>query len=185
MIDNDNSRQSTNVATSNFVQHGIKPSKVYLPHDKRFMDGGLLGFFAVHFAHIPIVEWQALADKQITGSSFCQGAAQKSAQTGEAPPPSDPQTAPCLILQAPLDGASEQPQQLLCTTARYNLSCRVFARDPQAQEPWQQVGEVRWPQATGQQHAQLVQALREGRVQVQASPWRDLAVPGLPAGRVQ
>ena len=59
MIDNDNSRQSTNVATSNFVQHGIKPSKVYLPHDKRFMDGGLLGFFAVHFAHIPIVEWQA------------------------------------------------------------------------------------------------------------------------------
>lgn len=129
--------------------------------------------------------WQALADKQITGGSFCQGAAQKSAQTGEAPPPSDPQTAPCLILQAPLDGASEQPQQLLCTTARYNLSCRVFARDPQAQERWQQVGEVRWPQATGQQHAQLVQALREGRVQVQASPWRDLAVPGLPAGRVQ
>ena len=34
-------------------------------------------------------------------------------------------------------------------------------------------------------HAQLVQALREGRVQVQASPWRDLAVPGLPTGRVQ
>lgn len=59
MIDNDNSRQSTNVATSHFAQHGIKPSKVYLPHDKRFMDGELLGFFAVHFAHIPIVEWQA------------------------------------------------------------------------------------------------------------------------------
>ena len=59
MIDNDNSRQSTNVATSHFAQHGIKPSKVYLPHDKRFMNGGLLGFFAVHFAHIPTVDWQA------------------------------------------------------------------------------------------------------------------------------
>ena len=64
--------------------------------------------------------------------------------------------------------------------------CRVFARDTQRERAhWQQVGEVRWPQATEQQQAQLVQALREGRVQVQASPWRDLAVPGLPTGRVQ
>ena len=64
--------------------------------------------------------------------------------------------------------------------------CRVFARGSEgAQERWQQVGEVRWPRASDEQRTQLVQALREGRVQVQASPWRDLAVPGLPAGRVQ
>ena len=143
---------------------------------------------AVAPGHTPPPEdwWQALADKEITSGSFCQGAAQKSAQAGDVPQSPDAQTAPCLILQASLDSASGQPQQLLCTTARYNLMCRVFARDTQREQAhWQQVGEVRWPQATEQQQAQLVQALREGRVQVQASPWRDLAVPGLPTGRVQ
>ena len=130
--------------------------------------------------------WQALADKEITSGSVCRGAGQKSAPTAGAQPSPDPQTASCLVLQASLDSTSEQPQQLLCTTVRYNLMCRVFARDTQREQAhWQQVGEVRWPQATEQQQAQLVQALREGRVQVQASPWRDLAVPGLPTGRVQ
>lgn len=37
---------------------------------------------------------------------------------------------------------------------------------------------IRGCEATEQQQAQLVQALREGRVEL-TSPWRDLAVPGL------
>ncbi len=160
-------------------------AKRYLPRQAAALSADdWRGLLAVAPGHIPPPEdwWQALADKDIISGSVCQGAA----QTEGAPQAPDPQTATCLILQAPLDSASEQPQQLLCTTARYNPVCRVFARGAEgAQERWQQVGEVRWHQVTGQQHAQLVQALREGRVQVQASPWRDLAVPGLPAGRVQ
>lgn len=38
---------------------GIKPSKVYLPHDKRFIGGQLIDFLSQHFAHISQEEWQS------------------------------------------------------------------------------------------------------------------------------
>lgn len=44
---------------SRLASPGIKPSKVYLPHEARFIGGTLLGFFAQQFAHIPRAEWQA------------------------------------------------------------------------------------------------------------------------------
>lgn len=40
------------------VKQGIKPSKVYLPHDKRFIGGQLIDFLSQHFAHIAFAEWQ-------------------------------------------------------------------------------------------------------------------------------
>lgn len=41
---------------------GIKPSKVYLPHDKAFIGKLLIDFLASHFSHIDKITWQQRFD---------------------------------------------------------------------------------------------------------------------------
>ena len=36
------------------IQRGMKPSKLYLPHDKSFMGGRLIDYLAAHFSHISL-----------------------------------------------------------------------------------------------------------------------------------
>lgn len=43
-------------------QLGVKPSKVYLPHDKQFIGKNLLDFFAQHFNHIEKTAWRQRFD---------------------------------------------------------------------------------------------------------------------------
>lgn len=43
-------------------QLGVKPSKVYLPHDKQFVGKNLLDFFAQQFSHIEKTTWQQRFD---------------------------------------------------------------------------------------------------------------------------
>lgn len=45
-----------------FSQKGIKPSKVYLPHDRQFISKTLLDFFGSHFPHIDRPTWQSRFD---------------------------------------------------------------------------------------------------------------------------
>lgn len=40
------------------LDNGIKPSKLYLPHDKQFMGGQLIDFLATHFSHITMAQWR-------------------------------------------------------------------------------------------------------------------------------
>ena len=44
------------------IQRGIKPSKLYLPHDKSFMGGRLIDYLAAHFSHISLANWQRRFD---------------------------------------------------------------------------------------------------------------------------
>ena len=40
----------------------MKPSKLYLPHDKSFMGGRLIDYLAAHFSHISLASWQRRFD---------------------------------------------------------------------------------------------------------------------------
>ena len=40
----------------------MKPSKLYLPHDKSFMGGRLIDYLAAHFSHISLATWQRRFD---------------------------------------------------------------------------------------------------------------------------
>ncbi len=40
----------------------MKPSKLYLPHDKSFMGGRLIDYLAAHFSHISLANWQKRFD---------------------------------------------------------------------------------------------------------------------------
>lgn len=40
------------------LQQGVKPSRIYLPHDKIFIGGTVLDFLCAHFAHISVEVWQ-------------------------------------------------------------------------------------------------------------------------------
>lgn len=44
------------------IERGMKPSKLYLPHDKSFMDGRLIDYLAAHFSHISLANWQRRFD---------------------------------------------------------------------------------------------------------------------------
>lgn len=44
------------------IERGIKPSKLYLPHDKSFMGGRLIDYLAAHFSHISLASWQQRFD---------------------------------------------------------------------------------------------------------------------------
>ena len=44
------------------IQRGMKPSKLYLPHDKSFMGGLLIDYLAAHFSHISLASWQRRFD---------------------------------------------------------------------------------------------------------------------------
>lgn len=44
------------------IEHGIKPSKLYLPHDKSFVGGRLIDYLAAHFSHISLATWQRRFD---------------------------------------------------------------------------------------------------------------------------
>lgn len=44
------------------LNQGIKPSKVYLPHDEHFIGKALIDFFASHFSHINKSTWQQRFD---------------------------------------------------------------------------------------------------------------------------
>ncbi|QQU05651.1 pseudouridine synthase [Moraxella osloensis] len=44
------------------IQRGMKPSKLYLPHDKSFMGGRLIDYLAAHFSHISLANWQRRFD---------------------------------------------------------------------------------------------------------------------------
>ena len=44
------------------IQHGMKPSKLYLPHDKSFVGGRLIDYLAAHFSHISLASWQRRFD---------------------------------------------------------------------------------------------------------------------------
>jgi len=44
------------------IERGIKPSKLYLPHDKSFMGGRLIDYLAAHFSHISLANWQRRFD---------------------------------------------------------------------------------------------------------------------------
>ena len=44
------------------IQRGMKPSKLYLPHDKSFMGGRLIDYLAAHFSHISWANWQRRFD---------------------------------------------------------------------------------------------------------------------------
>ncbi|WP_410471961.1 pseudouridine synthase [Faucicola mancuniensis] len=47
----------------NSLLNGVKPSRIYLPHDKKYLSGTLLDFFCQHFSHIGADEWQNRFDK--------------------------------------------------------------------------------------------------------------------------
>lgn len=40
------------------LKQGVKPSRIYLPHDSAYLAGSLLQFLTQHFAHIPVDDWQ-------------------------------------------------------------------------------------------------------------------------------
>lgn len=40
----------------------MKPSKLYLPHDKSYMGGRLIDYLAAHFSHISLANWQRRFD---------------------------------------------------------------------------------------------------------------------------
>ena len=40
----------------------MKPSKLYLPHDKSFVGGRLIDYLAAHFSHISLANWQRRFD---------------------------------------------------------------------------------------------------------------------------
>lgn len=40
----------------------MKPSKLYLPHEKSFMGGRLIDYLAAHFSHISLANWQRRFD---------------------------------------------------------------------------------------------------------------------------
>ena len=40
----------------------MKPSKLYLPHDKSYMGGRLIDYLAAHFSHISLASWQRRFD---------------------------------------------------------------------------------------------------------------------------
>lgn len=40
----------------------MKPSKLYLPHDKSFVGGRLIDYLAAHFSHISLASWQRRFD---------------------------------------------------------------------------------------------------------------------------
>ncbi|KND21621.1 pseudouridine synthase [Enhydrobacter aerosaccus] len=44
------------------IERGMKPSKLYLPHDKSFMGGRLIDYLAAHFSHISLASWQRRFD---------------------------------------------------------------------------------------------------------------------------
>lgn len=44
------------------IERGIKPSKLYLPHDKSFVGGRLIDYLAAHFSHISFANWQRRFD---------------------------------------------------------------------------------------------------------------------------
>ena len=44
------------------IQRGMKPSKLYLPHDKSYMGGRLIDYLAAHFSHISLANWQRRFD---------------------------------------------------------------------------------------------------------------------------
>lgn len=44
------------------IQRGMKPSKLYLPHDKSFVGGRLIDYLAAHFSHISLANWQRRFD---------------------------------------------------------------------------------------------------------------------------
>lgn len=44
------------------IERGIKPSKLYLPHDKSFVGGRLIDYLAAHFSHISLANWQRRFD---------------------------------------------------------------------------------------------------------------------------
>ena len=44
------------------IERGMKPSKLYLPHDKSFMGGRLIDYLAAHFSHISLANWQRRFD---------------------------------------------------------------------------------------------------------------------------
>ncbi|QRO13749.1 pseudouridine synthase [Moraxella osloensis] len=44
------------------IERGIKPSKLYLPHDKSFVGGRLIDYLAAHFSHISLATWQRRFD---------------------------------------------------------------------------------------------------------------------------
>lgn len=82
----------------------------------------------------------------------------------------------CVVLQLPLSH-SDQPLPVVCKVHEYSPSCEVFERD--AQQLWQQVGSLSWGGVPTEQRPALAQAIREGRLQVQPSRWKDVAVPGV------
>lgn len=43
---------------SAFEHLGIKPSRLYIPHDQNFMGKRLIEFLASHFSHISVEQWQ-------------------------------------------------------------------------------------------------------------------------------
>ena len=44
------------------IQRGMKPSKIYLPHDKWDMGGRRIEYLAAHFSHISLANWQRRFD---------------------------------------------------------------------------------------------------------------------------
>jgi tRNA pseudouridine32 synthase / 23S rRNA pseudouridine746 synthase len=44
------------------IERGMKPSKLYLPHDKSFVGGRLIDYLAAHFSHISLANWQRRFD---------------------------------------------------------------------------------------------------------------------------
>ena len=44
------------------IERGIKPSKLYLPHDESFVGGRLIDYLAAHFSHISLASWQRRFD---------------------------------------------------------------------------------------------------------------------------
>ncbi len=134
--------------------------------------------------------WQALTGPHLSDEArnCVVGRPQRHQPASVAPAggAADPQTAPCVTLQLPLQSGSAELQRLLCKTMGYVRSCDVFVRNDAGQ--WEIAGTLSWPSLTQEQRAQLAQALRAGQLQVQAPRWQEVGLPqapDVPAGQVQ
>ena len=82
----------------------------------------------------------------------------------------------CVVFQLPLSD-SDAALPVVCHLHQYSPNCQVFERD--AQQRWQGAGHLSWGVVPKELRPALTQAIREGRLQVQAARWREVAVPGL------
>lgn len=108
--------------------------------------------------------WQALEEGSLRHAlSSCRSGTQETASA-------------CVLSQLPLS-MGVGPVPVVCRMGKYSPTCSVFERD--AQQAWQQVGQLSWGGVPKEHRPALAQAIREGRLVVQPSRWQAVVVPGL------